>query len=298
MFQYAFGKYLSELYGVGLKIDLTLMGLESSVQHTPTRSLDLDSFQMKFVSATPDEIKGFFGREGGGLRSKLKNRMSRLFGGLPVFIQDFHRWSLDEVVALGQPIAIVGRWQSEGYFKAIKEQVKLDFNLNNIRPTEVSEKVEADMLNHISVAVHVRRGDYLLHPEYSMKIGALDESYYRNAMAHLEGLLPVENIKYYFVSEDIEWCKGRFSDLERVEFVTQEHSKAGYFADMRLLSKAQHCIISNSTFAWWGAYLGSDMDDRIIVAPSRWAIDPHYCPPDIIPGHWISIDNEFENNTA
>ncbi len=41
------------------------------------------------------------------------------------------------------------------------------------------------------------------------------------------------------------------------------------FRDLYLLSLCRHFIIANSSFSWWGAYLGKKKNTRI-YAPSRW----------------------------
>jgi Glycosyl transferase family 11 len=56
-----------------------------------------------------------------------------------------------------------------------------------------------------------------------------------------------------------------------------------------LMTRCRANVITNSTFAWWGAWLNS-RDDRVIVAPSAW------CRPgvpngvsSILPDEWIKV---------
>ena len=58
-----------------------------------------------------------------------------------------------------------------------------------------------------------------------------------------------------------------------------------------------HCkrhIISNSSFSWWGAYLGAKHSDtKVVCAPRRWfgadaaALERSR---DICPAEWLLID--------
>jgi hypothetical protein len=65
----------------------------------------------------------------------------------------------------------------------------------------------------------------------------------------------------YIFSDDIEWCKTVFG--ADVTYVTENVG-----TQLFLMCKMKHLILSNSTFAWWGAYL--NQCNGIIVAPNPW----------------------------
>ena len=54
------------------------------------------------------------------------------------------------------------------------------------------------------------------------------------------------------------------------------------------MSLCDHAIIPNSTFGWWGAWLGDEKPDRIVIAPEKWfAVGLNYS--DVIPDRWLKL---------
>jgi hypothetical protein len=46
--------------------------------------------------------------------------------------------------------------------------------------------------------------------------------------------------------------------------------------------------VANSSFSWWGAWLGSD-EDKVVVAPEQWFADPTFRSDDIVPADWVRL---------
>jgi hypothetical protein len=60
--------------------------------------------------------------------------------------------------------------------------------------------------------------------------------------------------------------------------------------DFQHLLNAHECIISNSTFSWWGAWLNTRPDKKI-YAPEYflgWRIKKEY-PQNIYPHDWVKV---------
>ena len=180
----------------------------------------------------------------------------------------------------GYPLARYnGYWQSEDYFKPIERVVREAFVF---REELISKKTkeEAYLLdNSNSVAIHVRRGDYLNQLDL---YGLCSKAYYDEAITYIRERVP--NPKFVFFSDDIEWVKEHIS-CEGATYVDWNTSIDSW-QDMYLMSCCKHNIIANSSFSWWGAWLNTNKD-KIVIAPEPWVnFSRDY---DIVPKEWIRI---------
>lgn len=129
----------------------------------------------------------------------------------------------------------------------------------------------------INVAVHVRRGNYLWHPDHHV---VLDIDYYNMAMDYMRGIS--ERVLFIFFSDDIDWCRENFKG-RNIAF-----SRSKDYVALTQMSRCDHNIIANSSFSWLGAYLNPN-PDKIVIAPKRWFPHNKPDPSDIIPSNWITI---------
>jgi len=133
-----------------------------------------------------------------------------------------------------------------------------------------------------AVGIHVRRGDYLKLPHSDVHFiqGA---EYYEAAIKEIQK--KKEITQYHIFSDDIEWCKQQlfFSSLSSVEFVDEPDE---YTCLARMVECHGGFICANSTFSWWGAFLGAHSVGAPCIAPSRWfkGADIH-----LFPNTWIVI---------
>ncbi len=166
-----------------------------------------------------------------------------------------------------------GYWQSEKYFKDIKEILR--------KQLEVSEEKKDNILNLYpfmkdeTVSLHVRRGDYLkashVHPCQTL-------DYYDEAV----DLAAKSDTNILVFSDDIEWCKQNFK-YDNMYFAENQTN----VTDMHSMSLCSHNIIANSSFSWWGAWLNNNIEKKVI-APKNWFADGTYSG-DIVPEDWTVI---------
>ena len=147
---------------------------------------------------------------------------------------------------------IDGYWQSEDYFKEIKNEI-----INDLEPTkEKRETLKSFINSENAISVHVRRTDYLSPSSIHTMI---DINYYKKAVDIIG-----EYDKMFVFSDDIPWCKDNF-DFKNMVFVENNDN----VDDMWLMSMCRNNIIANSSFSWWGAWLNK-LPNKKVVYPSKW----------------------------
>ena len=148
-------------------------------------------------------------------------------------------------------------YQSPKYFEHIKDEIKNDFRFSDEVESICNEMYESINGKEI-VSLHIRRTDYIVNNNHPLQ----PMSYYEKALKLFD-----KNIQILVFSDDPAWCQEQelFADDS---IMISEGNDAD--VDMCLMSKCNYHIIANSSFSWWGAWLGNS---EKVVAPSNWFAD-------------------------
>jgi hypothetical protein len=179
LFQWSFGKYLSEISNHDIKFDISFY--QNTSNNNTKRHFYLSNYPLIGDYFAPNTdldnyniiYDNFFYRE-----FELKNQQNYYFDGY---------------------------WQSEKYFKKISSVIKKSLLSNSITLSNLRSKIKKN-----SVSLHVRRGDYLTSDGAHT---VLPIEYYRMALEKIDNY---ENI--YVFSDDIEWCKKNIK-FDKVSYV-------------------------------------------------------------------------------
>jgi hypothetical protein len=159
---------------------------------------------------------------------------------------------------------MVGYWQTEKYFESIAAKVRAAFEFRERR----------SILPCISL--HVRRQDYVGLQHFHGMPGI---EYYQEAVALIRREVgrPVPVMVF---SDDIQWCR---ENLPSDFLISDSLNK---YEDLRLMASCDYHVIANSSFSWWGAWLGPQ---KLVVAPKRWFTDLNTDYSDIVPERWVKL---------
>ncbi|NBX76024.1 MAG: alpha-1,2-fucosyltransferase [Proteobacteria bacterium] len=176
-----------------------------------------------------------------------------------------------------------GFFQSERFFLAIHETVRNHFSFRFPPTAAVSRCAEFILSSAPSVCLHVRRGDYVAL--YQDRFGLLGRDYYRSAIQALKERY--SGFTVFVFSDDIDSAeKELLLDVPHHFVRATEHYN--FYDKIRLMSLCNHAIISNSTFAWWGAWLIPNKD-KTIIAPKPWFTGEGLGQLQVVSDSWIQI---------
>ena len=146
------------------------------------------------------------------------------------------------------------------------------------RPSEWLEAMIERSRAERPIAVHVRRGDYAKVSEF----GLLGPAYYEAAIERVREHGVTGPIWLFSDEPDIaRSALGRYAD--EASAVT---SPDGPATEVLAMSYAAGNVIANSTFSWWGAWMGEP--DRPVIAPEPWfTAGPRV--EGLIPPQWTTL---------
>jgi hypothetical protein len=170
-----------------------------------------------------------------------------------------------------------GFFQSEKYFEHNRKELLEWFKI----PEQIKEKIVvkySELFKQRTTSVHVRRGDYVRLPNHH-PVQTLE--YYNKSIEYLKDSTDL----FIIFSDDIEWCKENFKNLDNTIYIEAEKD----YIEIYLMSLCDNNIISNSSFSWWGAWL-NEKENKIVIGPKIWfGPEIQHNTSDILPEKWVKF---------
>lgn len=177
---------------------------------------------------------------------------------------------------------LIGYFQSPRYFESSADLVRKVFELQP-HLSDAGKTYAQATRGEDTVAVHIRRGDYVSNPKATAIHGILDADYYDRALRIITRT--VKKPRLIVVSDEPDTARQLLQGWADAEFV----SGTTMFDDMYLIGACRHHVIANSSFSWWGAWLDA-RPDGLTIAPRAWFARPRLLTTyvnDLFPQGWF-----------
>lgn len=247
MFQYAFGKYLSNKLNSQFQLDIRYLLDRTPIKNYSFRDYDLDIFNLQVnlkSQPKPFPLQVYFSKL---LEISNLKMVGLLNFSLPFYYVERILFMFDDTVNKLSPNCYVsGYFQSYKYVQPIEKELKSDFYFS---PKLCDQEAEllAEIIDSESVCVHIRRGDMLTLSGINT-----DLSYFERALKRLEETKPINHV--FVFSDDIEWCKSNFRSEIKTTFVDPKFAGRKASHHFFFMLNCKHFVISVSSFAWWAAF--------------------------------------------
>jgi hypothetical protein len=163
-------------------------------------------------------------------------------------------------------------------FTHLAAELALHFRLNKAVLAKVRPIIDSIPRGKTPVFLHVRRSDF-----QSLSL-ALPDKYYLKAIRLFRDRHP--DSFFFIVGDDPDHAETIFRQIE-----AKIVSRMSPFEDMALMASCAGGILSNSTFAWWGAFFGKGKLGYVVPRFwSGWACK-EWRPPEIFSDFMTDILN-------
>lgn len=196
---------------------------------------------------------------------------------------NIHHYDPDIVKNIKDNTKLTGCFQTEKYFLHNKESVKKWLSIKPDKIIEYEKRLkEANLeLDENTCVINIRGGEYKGYP-----LLVLGKQYFENAMQHIRNHADIgQEIKFVVISDDPNYAQGILG-------LPTYHFDIGM--DYYVINSARWLILSNSSFAWFPAWLNEIY--RMVIAPKYWArhnvSDGYWACSDIQTKGWVYLDKE------
>jgi hypothetical protein len=205
----------------------------------------------------------------------------------PIWIseRDLHDFPLSRITKATK--VLIGYFQRHDYVDSVSTELIQSMSQSNSFKSLVLQPEVND------IAVHIRFGDYLSNSETKKFHGLSAMTYFVNAVNHLQAGHKFDRIVIY--SDDLRKAHSDFTEAfgpSEIPVVAEE--SLSELDDLAGMSASRGIVISNSTFSWWAAWIGTQLHECDVVAPRPWFATPTAADHNLLPNGWTVLDRELQ----
>lgn len=283
LFQYAFGRYLATKHQTELFLDAR------DYQKKPQHGLLLQHFNIDARFASNDIL----GKLPNVACSQTWRRMLwNISLSNPRWVREKPYGFKPEWKQIGSHAYLDGYWQSERFFSEITPELRNQLKLKT-ELSATSQEIVGAMSNCRSVAIHIRRGDYITDASAAQIYLQLPLAYYQRCVE--DWACDHSGVKIFVFSNDIPWCRKNLRLRFPITWIDHTNADTAY-EDLYLMQQAECCITANSTLSWWGAWLGR-RSGQTVYTPAQWFHPGTLNDQALACDSWVQMPSQNINNT-
>jgi hypothetical protein len=155
---------------------------------------------------------------------------------------------------------IDGYFQSSKYFEDYENNIKELFSFKSIYIEPIVQKCNTALSTILNpkVAIHIRLGDYKYYPN----IHGTTMAYYHRAIKDMQEYY-LGRVDFIICSDEKEYIRNEFTEITPII-----SNSVDELEDLYIITQCDAVIMSNSSFSWWGAYLGNNK--QRVICPDVW----------------------------
>lgn len=264
LFQVAHGLILAQRYGADFVVDDGWFRGRRLAFETP-RAFALDVFDLPYRLPHQNE-RPMLAFMDAALKLQKRLRLPLLpihFEGLPLSSARLSRESR---------VYLHGCWQSHAGLSPYKQHLQQLLQVRSgVLSTAHAQAIAEIVQQPDSVAVHVRRGDYVTQRQTAAVHGVCSLDYYAAALQVLRQRL--RQPRLYLFSDDLAWARAHLPlqhfDVTALDCSAAEGEQRAALAEFDCMRHCRHAVIANSSFSWWAAFLLQN-PESVVIAPKQW----------------------------
>ena len=207
---------------------------------------------------------------------------------LPIWVQEKNESDFPIERLTRKTKILVGFFQKRIYVEPVATEILAAMSTSSLFNKVVSAPTKSD------IAVHIRLGDYASKPTARHAHGLSEMTYFVDAVRVLQSKRDYDNIVIY--SDEAQTAYAEFVNV----FGTSStpitvSSGTNEYEDLAGISSSKGIVISNSTFSWWAAWIGTHLHNSTVIAPRPWFSKPSAADEHLLLESWIVLDREIQS---
>ena len=207
---------------------------------------------------------------------------------LPVWVQEKNESDFPIERVTRKTRVLVGYFQKRIYVEPVATEILAAMSTSSLFNKVVSAPTKSD------IAVHIRLGDYASDPTARHAHGLSEMTYFVDAVRVLQSKRDYDNIVIY--SDEAQTAYAEFVNVFGTSSIPiTVSSGTNEYEDLAGISSSKGIVISNSTFSWWAAWIGTHLRNSTVIAPRPWFSKPSAADEHLLLESWIVLDREIQS---